>query len=60
MFDMFRFPHTIIYIYRKRGFREAMQRAIQYAKQPVTDDDAAAWVRYVVSSPLYQRTEAHD
>lgn len=59
MFDAFRFPHTIIYTYRKNGFRLALERAMQYAKAPVTQDEAAAYVNYVIRNPLYQRTEAH-
>lgn len=55
MFDMFRFPYAIIYAFRKRGMRDAVAKAIAYATRPVAHDDAAAWVRYVISSPIYQK-----
>lgn len=58
MNSAFRFPFAIMYYYRKRGMAYAITQAVACAVRPVTRDDAASWINYVVRSKLYQKTDA--
>jgi len=54
MYDRFRFPFAVIYAYRKRGFRAALDMAIKSAKVPVSETEARAWIAHILSSPVYR------
>ena len=59
MFDHFRFPYAVIYLYRKRGAVAAIDLAVKTANVHVTRDDAHAWLSYILRSPAYKGYEVH-